>query len=176
MLPLFLAAGFFSEWASAWASNIGGIVLVIVGMVLIVIEMIIPGFGAAGISGGIALIAGLIIGSSSPTGAMFSLLIILVLLALIATLIFKSALRGKLSRSPVVLNTAIESGATELFDEDMQDLVGMKGTTLTSLRPSGIAVIGGKRVDVVSEAEFIGKDESVVVESIDGMRVLVKRA
>ena len=176
MFPLILATGFFSEWAQSWADNIGGIILVVIGMILIVIEMIIPGFGAAGISGGIALIAGLIIGSNSLSGAMFSLLIILVLLALIAILIFKSALRGKLSRSPVVLNTAIESGSTELFDEDMQDLMGLEGTTVTALRPSGIAVINGRRIDVVSEAEFIGKDEHVVVESIDGMKVLVKRA
>ena len=114
MLPILLAAGFFSDWAQAWADNIGGIVLVVIGMILIVIEMIVPGFGAAGISGGIALIAGLAIGSDSLAGAMFSLLIIVVVLAVTAVVIFRSALRGKLSRSPVVLNTAIESGSTRI--------------------------------------------------------------
>ena len=107
---------------------------------------------------------------------MFSLLIVLVLLALIAIIIFRSALRGRLSRSRVVLNTSIDSGSTELFDEDIRKLAGKTGRTLTALRPSGIAEIGGKRVDVVSEAEFIGKGEDIVVESIDGMKVLVKRA
>ena len=91
-------------------------------------------------------------------------------------LIFKSALRGKLSRSPVVLNTAIDAGSTELFDEDVKNLVGKTGRTLTALRPSGIAEIDGRRVDVVTEAEFIGKGESVLVESVEGMKVLVKRA
>ena len=110
MLPLILTSGFFSDWAAAWADNIGGIVLIVIGMILITVEMIIPGFGAAGISGGIALIAGLVIGSDSLPGAMFSLLIVVVLLAIIAILIFKSAIRGKLSKSPVVLNTAIDSG------------------------------------------------------------------
>ena len=178
MLPLLLTAtpGFFQEWATTWGDNIGAIVLVVIGMVLIVIEMIVPGFGAAGISGGIALIAGLALGSSSLSSAMFSLLIILVLLALIAIIIFRSALRGKLSRSPVVLNTSIDSGSTELFDEDIKELVGTTGRTLTALRPSGIAEIGGRRVDVVSEAEFIGKGEDVTVVSTDGMKVLVKRA
>ncbi|MBR3381460.1 MAG: hypothetical protein IKG85_00270 [Clostridia bacterium] len=176
MSPLILATGFFAEWAAAWGANIGALILLVIGMVLIVIEMLIPGFGAAGISGGIALIAALAIGSNSPTGAMFSLLIVLVILAVTAILIFKSALRGRLSRSPVVLNTAIEAGSTELFDEDIRNLVGKTGRTLTSLRPSGIAEIDGRRVDVVSEAEFIGKAENVVVESIDGMKVLVKRA
>lgn len=176
MSPVVMAAGFFSEWASAWAANIGALILVVIGMVLIVVEMIIPGFGAAGVSGGIALIAGLIIGSNSVTGAMFSLLIVLVLLSIIAILIFKSALRGRLSRSPVVLNTAIDAGSTELFDEDIIGLAGKPGRTLTPLRPSGIAEIAGRRVDVVTEAEFIGKGEDIVVERIDGMKVLVKRA
>jgi membrane-bound ClpP family serine protease len=176
MIPLMLAAGFFSEWASAWANNIGGIVLVVIGMILIVVEMMIPGFGAAGVSGGIALIAGLVIGSETLMGAMFSLLIVVVLLAILAALIMKSALKGKLSKSPVVLNTSIDAGSTELFDEKMKELVGKNGRTVTALRPSGIAEIDGKRVDVVSCAEFIDKDADIVVESIDGMKVLVKRA
>ncbi len=176
MDPLFLAAGFFSEWASTWASNIGGIILVVIGMILIVVEMLIPGFGAAGISGGIALIAGLAIGSSSVPAAMFSLLIIVVLLAVMAILVFRSALRGKLSRSPVVLNTTINAGSTDRNDEQMRHLIGKHGTTVTALRPSGIAMIDGIRVDVSSEAEFIDKDAKIEVVSTDGMKVLVKRA
>ena len=176
MFPLILASGFFSEWAAAWAANIGGIVLVVIGMILIVIEMLIPGFGAAGISGGIALVAGLYIGSVNITGAMFSLLIILVLLAVMAALVFKSALKGKLSRSPIVLNTAIESGSTERSEEQFIHLVGKTGRTITTLRPSGTAIIDGQRVDVASEAEFIDKDVDVTVVKVDGMKVLVKRA
>lgn len=176
MYPLLLAAGFFSEWASTWAANIGGIILVVIGMILIVVEMLIPGFGAAGISGGIALIAGLAIGSSSVPAAMFSLLIIVVLLAVMAILVFRSALRGKLSRSPVVLNTTINAGSTDRNDEQMRHLIGKHGTTVTALRPSGIAMIDGIRVDVSSEAEFIDKDAEIEVVSTDGMKVLVKRA
>ncbi|MBR6428369.1 MAG: hypothetical protein IKS43_01765 [Clostridia bacterium] len=177
MLPLILTSGFFSDWAAAWADNIGGLVLIVIGMILITVEMIIPGFGAAGISGGIALIAGLIIGSEgSLPGAMFSLLIVVVLLAIIAILIFKSAIRGKLSKSPVVLNTAIDAASTELTQKEAAELVGKTGRTLTSLRPSGIAMIDGRRMDVVSDAEFIDKDTEVVVIEVDGVKITVKRA
>ena len=100
MLPLIMAAGFFSQWASSWAQNIGGIVLVVIGMILIVVEMLIPGFGAAGVSGGIALIAGLIIGSGNLTEAMFSLLIVVVLLAIIATLIVIVIDQSPIGRTP----------------------------------------------------------------------------
>ena len=176
MLPLILTSGFFSDWAAAWADNIGGIVLIVIGMILITVVMIIPGFGAAGISGGIALIAGLVIGSDSLPGAMFSLLIVVVLLAIIAILIFKSAIRGKLSKSPVVLNTAIDSGSTGLSEDEAAELVGRTGRTVTALRPSGIAMIGGHRMDVVSEAEFIDRDTDIEVAAVDGVKILVKKA
>lgn len=175
MLPILLSSGFFREWAASWADNIGGIVLVVIGMVLIVIEMMVPGFGAAGVSGGVALIAGIVIGSKTLTGAMFSLLIVVVLLAVIAAIIFRSALKGKLSRSPVVLNTAIEAGSTERTEEEFKHLVGQKGITVTALRPSGIALVDGRRVDVTSEAEFIDKGADIEVVSVDGVKIVVKR-
>lgn len=176
MLPVLLSS-FFIEWAKAWGGSIGGIALTVIGMVLIMIEIVIPGFGAAGISGGVALIAGLILGSAGNISyAMFSLLIVVVILIIFAVVVFRSALRGKLSRSPVVLNTSIDSGSTELFDEDMQSLIGKTGVTATALRPSGIAIIDGRRLDVVTLAEFIGKGEQVVVERVEGVKILVKHA
>ena len=176
MLPVLLTS-FFSDWAHAWGQSIGGIALTVIGMVLIMIEIVIPGFGAAGISGGVALIAGLILGSAGNISyAMFSLLIVLAILIIFAVVVFRSALKGKLSRSPVVLNTSIDAGSTELFDEDMQNLIGKTGVTATALRPSGIAVIDGRRLDVVTLAEFIGKGEPVVVERVEGVKILVKHA
>ncbi len=175
MFPILLSS-FFSGWASAWGASIGGIALAVIGVVLIMVEIVIPGFGAAGISGGIALIAGLILGSAgSLTYAMFSLLIIVALLIIFAAVVFHSALKGKLSRSPVVLNTSIDAGSTELFDDDMQSLIGKHGRTATALHPSGIAVIEGRRLDVVSLAEFIGKGEEIEVVRVEGVKILVRR-
>lgn len=176
MFPIVLA-GFLSQWAAAWGASVGGIVLTVLGIILIMVELIVPGFGAAGISGGISLVVGLILGSAGNiTYAMFSLLIIVALLIIFAIVVFRSALRGKLSRSPVVLNTSIDAGSTELFDDDMQSLIGLHGTTTTALRPSGIAVIEGRRLDVVSPNEFIEKGEEIVVERVEGVKILVKRA
>ena len=176
MYPLLLE-GFLAGWAGAWGQSVGGIVLTVIGTVLIMVEIVVPGFGAAGISGGIALIVGLILGSAGNlTYAMFSLLIIVALLIIFAVVIFRSALRGKLSRSPVVLNTSIDAGSTELCDDNMQSLIGLRGKTTTALRPSGIAVIDGRRLDVVSPNEFIEKGEDIIVERVEGVKILVRRA
>jgi membrane-bound serine protease (ClpP class) len=53
-------------------------------------------------------------------------------------------------------------------------LVNQTGQTLTKLRPSGTAVINGKRVDVVSEGAFIDSGQSVKVISVEGLRVVVR--
>jgi membrane-bound serine protease (ClpP class) len=45
---------------------------------------------------------------------------------------------------------------------------------LTKLRPSGTAVINGKRVDVVTEGAFIEPGQSIKVVAIEGLRVVVR--
>ena len=79
---LLLSGGdFFSRWLEGW--NLGGLILVLIGAALIIIEMLIPGFGIAGISGAAAVIAGLIIGSNDPISALFSVAILVVILAIL---------------------------------------------------------------------------------------------
>jgi membrane-bound ClpP family serine protease len=43
------------------------------------------------------------------------------------------------------------------------------------LHPSGIALIGGKRVDVVSGGEYIGKLTPITVTTVTGNQIVVKK-
>ena len=45
---------------------------------------------------------------------------------------------------------------------------------MTPLRPAGMALINGKKVDVVSIGDFIEKDCAVEVVEISGNRVVVR--
>ncbi|MCI0650972.1 MAG: hypothetical protein L0Z55_03725 [Planctomycetes bacterium] len=54
-------------------------------------------------------------------------------------------------------------------------LVGVEGTAVTALRPSGVAIIHGKRFDVVSRSgEFIEAGSRVQVMAADGNRIVVR--
>ena len=55
-------------------------------------------------------------------------------------------------------------------------LMGKKGITKTTLRPTGTAQISGERVDVVSEGGHIPKDTEVIVSKVEGSRIIVKEA
>lgn len=61
-------------------------------------------------------------------------------------------------------------------DPDIDPLVGKTGVTVSQLRPSGVARIDGKRVDVISRGELIDPETDVVVRSVDGNRVVVAPA
>ncbi|WML34888.1 NfeD family protein [Clostridium sp. OS1-26] len=48
------------------------------------------------------------------------------------------------------------------------------GTTLTILRPAGIADVNGIKLDVVSEGEFISKDRKIEIIKVEGRRIVVR--
>jgi membrane-bound serine protease (ClpP class) len=55
------------------------------------------------------------------------------------------------------------------------ELLGAQGRSLTPLRPAGSAFIGGRKVDVVAESDFIGPDEPIIVVRQEGLRIVVRK-
>ncbi len=57
---------------------------------------------------------------------------------------------------------------------DYGGLRGRTGTAVSFLRPAGIASIDGRRVDVLTEGEFIPQGTPVRVVRVEGARVFVE--
>ena len=51
--------------------------------------------------------------------------------------------------------------------------MGAHGVTLSDLRPAGKAEINNRRIDVVTEGDYIGKDTDIVVIEVRGSRIVV---
>jgi membrane-bound serine protease (ClpP class) len=64
--------------------------------------------------------------------------------------------------------------ASTSVDERIGGLAGTQGVTYTALRPAGVAIINGRRVDVVSPGYFIDQNVKVQVIEITGNRVVVR--
>ena len=60
--------------------------------------------------------------------------------------------------------------------ETSSELVGAHGVTLSDLRPAGKAEINNRRIDVVTEGDYIGKDIDIVVIEVRGSRIVVSEA
>jgi membrane-bound serine protease (ClpP class) len=72
----------------------------------------------------------------------------------------------------LVLATALLGGGRS---ESIPSLpIGTLGTALTALRPAGIASFGGRRIDVVSEGDFIEAGEPLEIVRDEGTRVIVR--
>jgi membrane-bound serine protease (ClpP class) len=56
---------------------------------------------------------------------------------------------------------------------DPRHWLGKHGTTLSPLRPAGVAEIDGERVDVVSTGGYVDAGVPVQVVRVDGPRVVV---
>jgi len=55
------------------------------------------------------------------------------------------------------------------------ELVGAEGVAQTTLRPSGMAEIDGKRLDVVAESDMIERGSAIQVIAVEGSRIIVRK-
>lgn len=153
--------------------NLPIIICAVVGIVLLVVEFLMPGFGLPGIAG-LLLLAASVAFTWMEHGAYAGLGATVVVLALGSASVmffFKSATKGRISRSPLMLNDNLS------IDEaaDMHKYLHRIGVAQTALRPAGIVLIDEERVNVVSAGEYIGSGATVQVEEVEGSRVLVRK-
>lgn len=139
------------------------------GVILLALETVLPGL-IAGIAGLFCLGAGIIAAYREWGMAGGNLTLAGVLAGLIAGFFlwlrfFPTSALGRRFVS--------ESRVGELGTE-RRELLQQIGTALTTLRPSGTALIGGRRVDVVTEGAMVGRGSSVRVVAVEGMRVVVR--
>ncbi|MGE0593208.1 MAG: nodulation protein NfeD [Vicinamibacterales bacterium] len=180
-----LALGLFF-WGH-WLVQLAGweeLLLIGGGFVLLMLEVfLIPGTTVAGLAGVLAVVAGLgmtLVGEGATLAVLVSALgrvAISVLLALAGALALMRLLPHLPFGRQLVLDTGMAAGLgwVSAPEHDKQWL-GRSGTTLSPLRPAGIADIDGARVDVVSEGGFIEAGTPVEVIRVDGNRVVVHRA
>ena len=154
-------------------ANLPTLLCLLLGMILIVIEVFLPGFGLPGISG-IALVGVGIVLTGVNFGAVTAVGVLLVLIAVLAVLISwvlrQAAQGGGKAHAEFFLQ---EREAFE-HQEDMQVLVGRSGQTKSVLRPAGIADFDGVRLNVVTEGGFIERDMPVEIIRVEGARIVVR--
>lgn len=148
--------------------------ILVIGVVLLVIEMFHPGFGAPGITGSILIVVGIILIAKTFLQALILIALILAILGIALSLILHSATKGKLSNSPLILKQSHQKEAGYIGVEDLQFFLGKEGISTTVLRPSGIVDFDGVKIDVVSEGAFISPDKKVKVIKVDSRKIVVK--
>lgn len=158
------------------ATNLPIILLFLFGMGLLIVEAFMPGFGLPGITGCIMEIAAIVLTYIHHGGlaALGVTVCILAIMGIVVSLALRSASKGRLSKSAMILNETEDASVMDI-SEDLKVFVGKEGVATTVLRPTGMAEIEGVRLNVQAEGEFIPKDTPVSVCRVEGRNIIVKK-
>jgi membrane-bound serine protease (ClpP class) len=177
-----LALFFWGHWLvrlAGWEEML----LVAVGLVLLAVEIfVIPGFGITGILGILAILTGLalsLLGAGPTAGSVVSAAA-RVAISLLIAVAASAALLRVLPRLPVGRRLVLDTGLSTLggygsAPERDRQWLGRQGTAASPLRPAGIAELGGERVDVVSQGEWIDAGAPIEVIRVEGNRIVVRQ-
>jgi len=67
-----------------------------------------------------------------------------------------------------------DSEAFTSVDNSLDEIMGRSGVTKSALRPAGVALIDGRRVDVIASSGFIENGKLIKVVETSGNRVVVR--
>lgn len=153
----------------------GAILLLGLGLALVIAEVLFPSFGILSILATLAIVGAVVLAfrEDSSTGFRF-LGATIVLLPACLILGLKVFPRSPMGKHMVAPGLSFESEAAT----DPRDvaLSGAEGELEADCRPTGVARLGGRRVDVVTRGEWIEAGERVRVIDVTGNRVVVARA
>lgn len=165
------------------------IIIFIIGIILVAVELfVLPGFGVAGISGIVLVVAGLALGMVDTQGfemgnfpvrdltvALFIVIIAsfisLTLSFWISRKLFTTTTFGELALTATQNSDDGYTSAQESYTQ----MIGVEGVAKTVLRPSGKILIDDETYDATSESGFIEKGDPVKVTSYINAQLFVRK-
>jgi membrane-bound serine protease (ClpP class) len=168
-LALFFGAHIYSGFSNGFV-----VVLAVAGIIGILWELhVVPGHGVPGILGAVCLVLAVFFA--------FGLQFFFVAIETLATAIVLTVICFSLMVRAVPQNAwakrlalAAAQGPDYVTSSDFSDLRGKEGIAISFLRPAGIAEIQGRRVDVLTQGDFIAQGTPVRVTRVEGSRIFVE--
>lgn len=177
-LPLYLG-GTAENWE---------ILLFVAGVILLILELfVIPGFGIAGITGGVLILASLILALVSNvvfdftfvSGKAISRSILTVMAGFVIAVLLLLLLSRRIGQKGLLYNFALhaEQAGDEGYigvDETPRRLVGKRGVTVTRMAPSGKIKVDGEIYDAISlYSSFIEAGSEITIEKYENSQLYV---
>lgn len=148
----------------------------VLGIVLLIVELFIPGFGVFGISGlsllAISIITKFIIGESLLK-TMIELLIALAVIIVLLTVVIISAKKGVISRSSLVSKGS--SIPSFYNDDNLRLYIDKTGQVITTCKPIGKITLDGETFEAESLDGFLDKGTKIVAVSVKNNTLQIKK-
>lgn len=189
-LSLILLSSFAAE-AASWLE----IIILAVGLCLILVEVfILPGFGVTGILGILLTLFALFTLMVPTAGPLefnwdwnqlnFATLAFIerlgyfigtLILSLIAIAVLARYLSPTFLRKSRIILEQDQEGSVAGIEANAMPAVGTEGIAHSALRPGGKILINNQVLDAVTDGTVIDKGEAIIVQKIDGLRIVVAR-
>ncbi|MFT8362118.1 MAG: NfeD family protein [Sporolactobacillus sp.] len=166
-LFIFYFSYFLTDQASPWI-----VALLVGGLLLIIIDGKIFTTGVIGILGFILMVLGCAL--PAPTMLYGMLVGIAFIIGTFSSLVFRRFLpkRDYLEKLTLHEQQTSEKGYNTM-NANYKQLIGKTGVALTPFHPVGTVKIDGRNYSAVTDGQFLEKDASVRVVSVDGTRIVI---
>ena len=152
--------------------------LLIAGLVMMIVEIFVSGFGFFGVTGILSLVSGVIVRICFGLNISQSLTLILMVLGflvLVFMVMVWGAQYGILGKTGLFERSTTLSKDYDRADRELRKLVGKNGKTISKLDLGGKAKIRGKIYDVVSISSFIEPGKNIRVVEIKDNTIMVRK-
>jgi len=185
---ILLGLVFFNQYLIGLA-DYTELLIMLIGVLLLGVEMfVLPGFGIAGVTGLIVIGAGLVLSFQNfvlpdpqfpwegalllKNTAMVSGSFIFAFLISLFLIRFVLPKISKVFEGPY-LETNLKNSRVDTT-RTLSIKPGDKGIAHTFLRPSGKIIINNKKIDAITQGEYIDRGTSIRIDKIDQNRVIVR--
>ncbi len=153
-------------------------ICLVLGIVCVICEIVQPGLKAMGASGGVLLVAGVVMRlvGINEGEQFFSILFTLVACIAITILITFVIMVRFVRYSWVKFMPDVSSETLEEVDKRHAKLVGIEGVSLTTLKPVGKAELCGEEYTVLTDGFFIARGEKIKVVRVESENIIVRKA
>lgn len=149
------------------------------GVILLVIECFVPGFGFFGISGIVCLVGAIIANAvltKSIAQTLFLIALLFVFIFLLILIFIRSARFGLISKTPFVeKKTAVPRDYADKSKDKNRSLVGQRGVAVTPFTPSGKFMIDDKIYEGMTRGEPLDKNDVVKVSDVEGNKIVIEK-
>jgi membrane-bound serine protease (ClpP class) len=152
--------------------------LLALGLVFIILEVFFPSMGMLGTLAALSIIGGGVLAYVNDPGSLFLgyvvVTFVLVPVALLTAL--KLFPKTPIGKHFTLAGPTFNPKDAQAVEENLDELVGLEGETITPLHPTGIALINKRRVDVVTRGEMLEKEARIKVIKVEGNRIVVEES
>jgi membrane-bound serine protease (ClpP class) len=172
---------FFGSSLILGLAGLEEVILLGLGVIAVAVEVfLLPGFGVAGVLGALLIGAAIVLAmlGNFPTGGdvtrALAVLGASIFISLAVAYAWLRHLPNSRRFSGLIHQDSAEAARGYVSALPRADLIGKRAVALTDLRPAGVALIDGEKLDVVTDGEYIASGAPVEIVRAEGYRHVVR--